>query len=129
MESDRLGDLSADPHHRVECLGGVLEDDADLSAADSSQSAVAETDQFAPVEHDRAGHDGFVWLKSDGSIPSREELSAAASECKAVAGEGGGGESGRFATNAWAAKALECMKERGFERVEIALPAPAEADE
>ncbi len=70
----------------------------------------------------------IVWQKLDGTAPTRGELDAAAAACKAVAGPSGG-DSGRFATQAWAAKALECMREKGFERVEMALPPPQEEGE
>ena len=50
VEADALGDLVADPHHRVEMAGRVLEDHADLAAAHREHLGFRRGRQVAPVE-------------------------------------------------------------------------------
>ncbi len=54
MRLEHLGDLVADPHHRVERGHRLLEDHADLAAAHVLHRGLVEREQVAPVEPDRA---------------------------------------------------------------------------
>ena len=53
VEPQRLGDLAADAHQRVERGAGVLHDQADLAPADRRQLPLAEPDQLTALETDR----------------------------------------------------------------------------
>ncbi len=64
----------------------------------------------------------IVWQKLDGTVATREELDRAAAECDQGNRADKGVDTGRFATNEWAAKMLECMKEKGYVRVEEPIP-------
>ena len=57
MAADRLVDLIADPHRRVERGHRILEHHGDARAADLSDSAVAELRQVGALEDDRAALD------------------------------------------------------------------------
>lgn len=52
MITDALGNLIADPHHRIEMARRVLEDHADLAAADVEHLGIADGSQVAPFEKD-----------------------------------------------------------------------------
>jgi len=64
----------------------------------------------------------IVWKKIDGTVATREELDQAVAACNEGNRAKTGVDTGRFATNEWAAKMLECMKEKGYVRVEEPLP-------
>ena len=55
--ADRLADLVADGQRRVQAGQRVLEDEADLLAAQLAHVLGAELEEVDPVEHDRAGDD------------------------------------------------------------------------
>ena len=48
VQPDRLRDLTADAHHRVQRPSGVLEDEADPLAADLRELAVSQSDEVRP---------------------------------------------------------------------------------
>ena len=52
MRLDRLADLPADAHHRIERGGGILEDHADLVAANLPHLTLWQADQIAAGQHD-----------------------------------------------------------------------------
>ena len=58
VDLQRLGELVADGEDRGQRRHRVLEDHAELAAADLRQLPVVEPDQLAPVQGDRAGHRG-----------------------------------------------------------------------
>ena len=57
VDAQRLGDLVADRHGRVEGGHGVLEDDRDLVAADLAHVVVVERDDLLAAQLDRAAGD------------------------------------------------------------------------
>ncbi len=63
-----------------------------------------------------------VWTKTDGSVAAQADLEVAAAACYAETGEEGDQYTGRFASIEWATAVLDCMKEKGFLRVEEPLP-------
>lgn len=63
-----------------------------------------------------------VWQKLDGSPATREELDVAGRACAAETRAAGHEGTGRFAHIEWSANMLDCMKRKGYERVE--KPAP-----
>jgi hypothetical protein len=54
MDGERLGDLQADPEHRIERGHRLLEDHGDLPAADAPHLLVREPQKLAPAKADRA---------------------------------------------------------------------------
>jgi len=63
-----------------------------------------------------------VWTKTDGSVAAQADLETAAAACRAETGEKGEPYTGRFANIEWATAMLDCMEEKGFQRVEEPLP-------
>ena len=57
MQADRLGDLVADPHHRVERGHRLLEDHRDAVAADRAHLVFVEAEKIGAFEHDGAADD------------------------------------------------------------------------
>ena len=56
VQPDRLRDLTAGAHHRVQRPSGVLEDEADPLAADLRELAVSQSDEVPAVEPHRPGY-------------------------------------------------------------------------
>ena len=56
MEAHRLCNLAADRHRGVQRGLGVLEDDRDLVATDSTQVVLSKIDQLEATQLDRAAH-------------------------------------------------------------------------
>jgi hypothetical protein len=67
----------------------------------------------------------MIWQKVDGGTPTRQELEAAADACQIRTNKSGGSGTGRFGHIEWASHMLECMKEQGYERVEVPADPPA----
>lgn len=61
-----------------------------------------------------------IWQKVDGGTPTRQELEAAAEACEARTNKSGGSGTGRFGHIEWASHMLDCMKEKGYVRIEVA---------
>jgi hypothetical protein len=61
---ERLGDLQADPHHRVEAGHRLLEDHRDVIAPDLPQLVVGRRGQLSAVELDGVGRD-LAWRHRD----------------------------------------------------------------
>ena len=59
----------------------------------------------------------YVWLKTDGTTPTDEEISREAEQCRAGLESSGTDPTGRFAHVEWAVAVLECMEQKGFRRV------------
>ena len=92
VRPDRLGDLGADPHRRVERAGRVLEDHGEVGAAVLAQLAVGHPEQLGAANraepliaavagqqaHDGAGADGLAraGLADDGERPAWLDLVA-----------------------------------------------------
>lgn len=64
----------------------------------------------------------IVWRKTDGSPATREEVEAAGQACAAETRASGREGTGRFAHVEWSVSMLECMKNKGYERVETPVP-------
>lgn len=64
----------------------------------------------------------IVWQKLDGSPATREELQKAVSVCEAETHKSGGEGTGRFAHMEWSVHMLDCMKSKGYTRVEKPVP-------
>jgi hypothetical protein len=60
-----------------------------------------------------------IWQKVDGGTPTRQELEAAADACQVQTEKSGGSGTGRFGHIEWASHMLDCMKEKGYERIEV----------
>ena len=54
MQPQRLADLAADREHRIEARHRLLEDHADLVAADGAHGALVELEQIDPLEANAA---------------------------------------------------------------------------
>ncbi len=70
-----------------------------------------------------------VWQNTDGTAADRAALEVAADECREATRKSGGAGDGRFSHIEWAANMLDCMKEKGFVRVEEPAAAPAEGSD
>jgi len=55
MQAQRFADLTADVEHRVEARHRLLENHADVVAADVAHLAIGEFEQFGSLEADRSG--------------------------------------------------------------------------
>lgn len=63
-----------------------------------------------------------VWQTLEGSAATREEIEVAGAACAAETHATGGEGSGRFSHLEWAANMLDCMKRKGYQRVEKPVP-------
>jgi len=63
-----------------------------------------------------------VWQTLDGSVATREEIETAGATCAAETHATGGEASGRFSHLEWAVDMLDCMKRKGYQRVEKPIP-------
>lgn len=63
-----------------------------------------------------------VWQKLDGSPATREELQRAAAACETETRKSGAEGTGRFAHIEWSVHMLDCMKSKGYTRVEKSAP-------
>src|SRR5262245_53115331 len=78
MQPQGLGDLAADGEDRIEAGHRLLEDHADIVAADLAHGALAELEQVAALETYRAPDlPGWLWHQPQNGI-GRHRLSAAA---------------------------------------------------
>lgn len=63
-----------------------------------------------------------VWQTLDGTAATREEIETAGANCAAETHAKGGDGSGRFSHLEWAVNMLDCMKRKGYQRVEKPIP-------
>jgi hypothetical protein len=56
VDPDRLRHLTADPHHRVQRAGRILEDEPDLLPSDLGELGVVQPEEVTAVETNGAGH-------------------------------------------------------------------------
>jgi len=66
-----------------------------------------------------------VWQRLDGTPATRDELERAAAACRGETRQGGGEGGPRFGHVEWAINMLDCMKRKGYERVEKPISAAA----
>jgi hypothetical protein len=78
MEAQRLGDMGADRHHRIERRHRLLEDHGDAIAADRRHLALAERSEVATVEPDRPARHPARFLQEPHDGQCRHALAAAA---------------------------------------------------
>ncbi len=78
VEAQALGDLVADAHDRVEMAGGILEDHADLAAANGEHLGGAGLDEIAAGEEDRAALDPEARRRQEADDGAAEQALAGA---------------------------------------------------
>ena len=66
VNDQRLGDVSADAHHRVECSHRLLEDESDPGAADLAHLGFRQRQQVAALEEHLAAGDAARFLQQAG---------------------------------------------------------------
>ena len=75
---ERLGELGSDPHHRVQRRHRVLEDEADLAAADVAEAARRHGEEVLSVEGDAARRDPDLVREEADDAEHGQALAAAA---------------------------------------------------
>ena len=78
MLADRLGDLVADRQRRVQARQRVLEDEADLLAAQVAHVVLVHLEDVDPVEDDLAGDDPSGRVRDEPGDRQRRHALAAA---------------------------------------------------
>ena len=78
VRPERLDQLVADGHHRVERAGGLLEDDGDAGAANAPHLGLGQGEEVGALEHDATAHGSGDRRKQTHDCQCGQRLPAAA---------------------------------------------------